>query len=408
MTVAGGQGSSWTQLSPELWGIFSILGPTEWDFVVSEMKASLQQLYELQRVCKKFKDVLTQRPQLCKTLLVACKLEGQDFADMLTWIKQHRDNTKWLVATVGSPWAEAALAAVHASAIPVLQNVCMSEVAQAVPHLLAQLASITSCDLYLKPESELSLQPLSALSQLNTLLLAHGRVQDLDATMYLTSLSVRACEAACSQDFQGVTSLKILDVDGACITNFHIQGLAACCNLERLDRTNAWIGDSDFAEGFGCQDNRNLTVPANLTALTGLILDWADERAHSTVMQLDWLSQLTALRHFWAEFQVRQKVLFPAELSALKCLSRMAFVNRTSEASFQFDWKALTSLVKLHIEGPAKVDRNLIGLATVGSLQCEVLHELASTYTQIIDVVSTFAHRLGVERPDVQLFMFKN
>ena len=91
----------------------------------------------------------------------------------------------------------------------------------------------------------------------------------------------------------------------------------------------------------------------------------------------------------------------------LQSLSCLEFSNIASEASFQFDWKALTSLAHLHIVGPANFDQRLEDLAVVSSLKSVCLHEMASTSAQTIVIVETLAHRLGVERPEVQLSLCK-
>ena len=87
-------------------------------------------------------------------------------------------------------------------------------------------------------------------------------------------------------------------------------------------------------------------------------------------------------------------------------LSSLTVLNKGLEARFFLDWGKLVSLAHLYISGSVKFVSPLSKLAIVGTLRRVVL-QLGSLDTQsvgqAIRQIGELAHKLGLERPEVQL-----
>ena len=153
------------------------------------------------------------------------------------------------------------------------------------------------------------LAAFKALPHLISLDLTKGQFTHVDAAaQHLTSLNLTDCKARCFEDCLCVTSLRHLDCRHSNLQRFHQQGLPACSQLESLVCEASNIHAVDGAESvlFGGPDH---FVPLSMSALTALssLLFCCD--AKDTSIELDWLTELTALKKFEAKFEAEIVVL---------------------------------------------------------------------------------------------------
>ena len=265
-------------------------------------------LYTSYRVCKKFHAIFEESTAVFfPTLCIPSTLERHRLPDMYKWILKYGGAAQSLVASIGTPWLEAALgvlAAHHSSAdsVPRLAEIILSKVPAAAMTLLAQFSSITTMTLETNDDMtlnslhpELILSGLKDLPHLVKLTLQDGKFHEVNAAQCLTQLVLKQCRATCTELWGFVASLKELRIWESGLVNFHANGIAACSNLEVLQMNDGYVSGVGPQASMRFRDNQAYQIPeflSNLTALTCLHILHVHP---SENVQFGWLADLKSL-----------------------------------------------------------------------------------------------------------------
>ena len=372
-------------------------------------------LYTIYRVCKKFHAIFEESTLVFfPTLCIPSTLERQRLPDMYKWILKYGGAAQSLVASIGTPWLEAALgvlAAHHSSAgsVPHLAEIILSDVPAAAMTLLGQFSSITTMTLEsndhmtlhsLHPELDLSY--LEDLPHLVKLTLQNGRFHEVDAAQCLTHLVLKQCRATCSGLGGFVASLKELYIWESGLVQVHTNGIAACSNLEALHMIDGYISGVSPQASMRFCDHQEYQVTeslSNLTALTYLYIFYVHP---SEDVQFAWLADLKSLQTLDIGVKVHTLEL-PASISALSQLRMLDVVNSAADGQslMLFDWTAFDFLQKLTLRGPIQCGQGLAQLASLNALTHIVLSGMHNSDADTTAQVGRLGYKLGVTRLDV-------
>ena len=287
------QMSDWAQLSRELWcNIFDYVQPDinnwemGWDWDRIWFEEAMQRFLKLSQVCKVFQSILCQH-QYQSALCLRHDLEPSHLSGLYCHILQHGSSVKHLVTACGSPYLEAALAALQSNHKPAaLVTFSMAHDGAVLPShdsallLLVPFTALVSVNLDLQAGSDnahssnkaFCLQPLAALPCLSRLNLSSGNFQSVDAAEHLTHLSISNCQAECHEVCKCVTSLVELRLNCANLYCFHTTGVCACSRLQLLACIQSCIHAVEPEDTMHFADDyRHLaSVPSSLSCLTCL------------------------------------------------------------------------------------------------------------------------------------------
>ena len=415
--------ADWAHLSAELWGfVFARLKPENREHE-GYYGHHMQEFYQLPEVCKRFKHILRQSPDLHTMLFINDSFRSNDLQSVCAHIAHHRSSVQHVVARCGSPYVEAALTALlsHEDGPSKLATLDLSanlekdvyQMYDTVLFLVTQFTTLTACTLRTNTSSAnaqphgFDLDALRALPHLAWLELSEGSFTSLQAASHLTYLSLRRCKVKCGVDCGFVSSLVELHAtDDAVLTDFHIHGVCACCCLRKLE-----CADSDILAGTPGESLRTIhwqgeafQVPNSLARLTNLTCIEFEYAAFSIEhVQFGWLSQLPSLRRIGIGVAA-MSAEFPESLSTLSNLTSLNVWGEDNQVQIKFsvDWARFVSLEKLQIvSGQVRFTQTLAHLSSMARLKkvallCCVESSNAMTTTQI----ALLAHKLGA-RPDV-------
>lgn len=153
---------------------------------------------------------------------------------LLRWIRCHKYTTQTVVAICGSPWLEAALAALHQPQSCVRYLHVLEDATNTSLQSMAVYPGLRQCTPKSPAVKPLSLQPLQNLPHLQVLALRSGSHSGLEAATRLTSLVVEKADVKCAQNCLCVMSLVRLDLRQSTLVGLHNDGLAACSCLASL------------------------------------------------------------------------------------------------------------------------------------------------------------------------------
>lgn len=207
----------------------------------------LQPFYQLTEVCKKFDSICKHHPSFGSCLYLRESLDADALPGMFQWIQHHASSVQTIIASPGSPYIEAALAALqshqHTAGVTAI-HLGKTEMFQKMPDtvllLVVQFTSLVTCTLDMSTMSfaphlpEFDLYALKELPHLSMLTLANGHFTSVDSALHLTQLYIRWSQAMCSNDCACVTSLVELHLIQAGLGCFHTLGVCACPALRVL------------------------------------------------------------------------------------------------------------------------------------------------------------------------------
>ena len=251
----------------------------------------------------------------------------------------------------------------------------------------------------------MSLQPLRALPNLISLELQAGEFTHVDAAaQHLTSLTLVNCKAGCFEDCLCVTSLRHLCCRRSKLQRFHQQGLPACSQLTTLvcDSSNIHAVDDAQSVLFGGPAH---CVPLGMSALTALSTLSFTCDAETRSVELDWLTQLTALENLEAKLEA-DCIALPGCLSSLSNLRQLTVVAMRDEQvqiTFDFDFSHLVAPEEIIILGNFDAKKyGLLGLAALERLRVVEFSCFPEPDRQMMSQLALLAHKLGNCRPDIQ------
>lgn len=318
-------------------------------------------------MCKAFDCAFAQRPDFYPVLILRTWLDGDSLPQMLHWLQLHSSNVETIVSACTHSWLMTALTAVHQnqqSAMSTrLSTVSLSRINADVTYMLAQFRTITTVSLqrqdprgfcHTNHPSAFSLKPLQALPSLIRLVLAHGSFCDLEVMLHLTQLSLESCRVKCRSNCACAASLSELILVKSELTNFHTNGVTACCSLEKLTCDNAWISAAAHNEDLQTLRMQQPKVPNSLPALTRLTHLTIVYQKTVSNMQLGWLSALPALQQAWITVSTSE-VKFPESISTMSNLQSLTLMNEQfgGRTLLWFDWGGLLALTSFELCGPS-------------------------------------------------------
>ena len=399
MTRTCGQPQShWEQLSPELWRVIFAQLPARPGLFV------LQQTFsKLPLVCSKFRNILSGQPDMCSRLFLNKAVAGSHVPHLLGFARRHAGAMSDLDVSFGYPCVELVLAILLTHQAPI------SRVTGLIPgkalHLLAALKTLTHCHLEGQYEASMCLQPLKSLPDLISLDLAVGQYTMLDAAaQHLTRLKLVDCEAICVEDCLCVTSLRQLYCSHSNLAWFHQEGLPACSQLESLVCESSNIHTVNAAESvlFGGPDH---CVSASMSALTALSsLSFTCDTEVGSV-DLDWLTQLTALKKLEAKLAA-ECIVLPGCLSSLSSLKQLCVVALRDEhlqLTLELVFRHLVALEEIRIHGNFNAETyGILSLAELQRLRVVDFSCFTAPGRYMTGQLALLAHKLGKHRPDNQ------
>ena len=389
--------SQWDQFSSEVWGVIFAQLPTRPG--VYKLQTVL---CKLPLVCSKFHNIMSGQPNMCTRLLLFEALAGNHVPHLLGFIRRHSGSIRELSVSSGEeyPRLELVLATLLTHQAPVSR--VDGHIPNEAMHLLAALKTLVHCNLHGRQGASVSLQPLRSLPNLTILNLAEGPFTMVDAAaQHLTRLALVDCKASCFEDCLCVTSLRHLCCRHSNLSRFHQEGLPACSQLQSLlcDSSNIHAGDAAESVLFGAPDH---CVPLSISALTALSLLSFRCDAEVRRVELDWLTQLTALEKLEAKLAA-ECIVLPESLSTLSRL-RGLFVAATrdehTQVTLDFDFSHLVALEELCIFSDFHARAyGLLNLADLNRLRFVAISR--STDKHMMDQLALLAHKLEKHRPDI-------
>ena len=382
MTEEVRQQAHWAQLPASLWvRIMARLRDP-----LKEMSALAQQqcwYFQLPTVCQAFKKVFADHPRLYNTICVHSRLAGHHLPGLMAWLQCHSQSVSRLVINDSTPWLEAALVALQSPQsclTRVHMNCLMPETAV---FLLSTFQAITNCTINAKTTADnvqaVNLRPLQGLPNLTNLSLLSGRFVGLEALAHISFLSLRAAAAKCQHTSSLATALVNLDLHSATLELFYTRGLCPCQSLHSLHINMSDITAATPDENMYLASGRFYQIPMGLSALTALTTLKVVFAGKESVIEFDWLSKMTGLRHF--SIDTSASTLFPQQISLMQQLSTLhvetKYVRKCkSNLRFDFAWSSLASLQSLYLVNAAMCMQEMRDLAAVPSLKQVCLHKL--------------------------------
>lgn len=421
--------ADWAQLSSELWmDIFSRLKLDSNDYgilTVLDLSQEFQDFIELATVCRKFEYVLKHGPNLHSVMYMKPVYDDPDLPGMFKWMQLYGKSVQRLVARCGSPYIESALGALlshqHVVGTADLTSVYLSPGANgpyerlhdSVLVLLTKFSCLTACtldmdSLFAGPQQyEFNLCALEALPHLVRLELCNGKFVGLDYALHLTYLDLQTSQVECYGDCEFATSLVELHlVDMVRLENFHSQGVCACCSLQELECVQSCVLAGTPTESLSSLKDQEHHIPDSLSQLTSLTRFDFFHVNHGAQLQFGWLSQLPSLQDIRMTIDVKTAE-FPPALSLLSKLTTLKIANRVpgSHIRFAFDWGRLVELRVLETHAQVRFTQTLGQLTCLARLNRVVLSHIGDSDEVTTTQIGLLAHRLGIERPDVEFVM---
>ena len=396
--------SHWESLSSEVWGvIFARLAARP------GLHRVLQTFCKLPLVCSKFDSIMCEQPNMCTHLFLSKALAGRHVPHFLGFIKRHSGSVSDLTVSSGYPSLELVLATLLTQQAPI-STVSGHIPGQAI-QLLAAFKTLTHCHLNGEQAGAMSLLPLKSLPNLTSLDLTTGVFTMVDAAQHLTRLLLMDCEASCFEDCLCVTSLKQLHCHDSDLSRFHQEGLPACSQLRSLVCESSNIHAVNAAERVLFADT-DFCVPSSITALTALSSISFTCDAQVRTVELDWLSEFTALETFEAKLEA-ERVVLPGCISSLSSLRRLS-ITRTMEDDtqamddhmqviFGFDFSHLVALEEICIHGNFDAEMyGVLNLADLDGLRVVDFSYFTEPTRRMMRQLSLLAFRLGQYRSHIQ------
>ena len=331
---------------------------------------------------------------------------------MYKWILKYGGVAQTLVASVGTPWLEAALGALVAhhscaGSVPRLAEIILSKVPSAAMTLLTRFSSITTMTLEgnhdLGPFSPcIELGDLQALPHLVMLTLQGGKFQELNAAQHMTGLVARRSQATCSADCVFVASLLELRICESGLVRLHTNGIAACSKLELLQIDSGYVSGVGPEASMAFCVKQNSKVPESLSNLTALTYLHLSHFHPSEDVQCGWLADLTSLQTLFINLAVHTLEL-PASISALSQLRMLDVINSAADGQSKVlcDWTGFAFLQRLTLRGSVQCGQRLSQLASLSALTHIALSSMHDSDAHTTAQVGLLGYELGMTRPDV-------
>lgn len=327
-------------------------------------------LHGLKLVCKKFRTIFQQHPELSACLLLGSTFSAKALMSLLERLQHDSTIVTTFIASRGDSYKDAALAgAITASNRP-LRSLSVASLQGSIDSATSRLAlsqNLTRCDFM--QFSHLDLEPLQALPNLSDLTLRHGS-QALGVGKFakLTTLILRAAGVVdCSGRAHFVYDLKRLSVSDSTVKGLHELGVTACSGLQhlRLDACDILAPLDQYAVNIYFDGPHALTMHiSSLTQLTNLELDGTV----SVGVDCPWLFTLTNL--------VRLRVAFESRVTQYNLTDQLGVLHRLEHFDFRLgapagsmltlatSWHLMPLLQTVHIVAVRlRVDQRVLGLA---------------------------------------------
>ena len=284
-----------------------------------------------------------------------------------------------IVATCGSPWTEAVLAAgLTATKTPLasLSSAVLWFATAAAASLLAFCGNLTSCS-FVGLECELDLGCLHALPKLDSLRVDNtrscGPVLGLGSLAHLTNLELKLAEVDCSGSALFTSTLRSLSTNMGIIFNLHSLGISACSELQILDFDESCIQAGEAEHTLEATDEETL-LPGSLSALkqlTELSFNfWGPDQGSANFSWLAELTSLVSVRLYFARAPVQHKLT--SDLTALNQLQHLAVILNSEQGcmlTLDIAWHRMQSLLTARFcAGSLMCDDKILGFARLQSL----------------------------------------
>ncbi|KAL3131639.1 hypothetical protein ABBQ38_007936 [Trebouxia sp. C0009 RCD-2024] len=369
---------------------------------------SYGRLHGLKLVCKKFRTIFQQHPELSACLLLGSTFSAKALMSLLERLQHDSTVVTTFIAFCGHSHKEAALAgAITASNRPLrsLSVAFLQGSSDSAPSMLALSQNLTRIDFM--HFSDVDLEPLQALPNLSELTLRHGsRALGVGKLASLTTLILRAAgDVNCSGRAHFVHHLKRLSVSDSTVKGLHELGVTACSGLQHLtlDACEILAPLDQYAVNIYYDGPHALTMHmSSLTQLTNLELDGTI----SVGVECPWLFTLTNLVCLKLAFEsgVTQYNLTD-QLGVLHCLEHFDFklgAPAGSMLTLATSWDLMPVLQTVRIVAVRlRVDERVLGLAKLSVLKC-----LEVTYGELDDMPSeiyfaSMVCKMAAHRPQV-------
>ena len=369
--------------------------------VASRIVKAQRRYHQLKLVCRKFKQVFDQHPDLSNQVILAKGNKAHMIPSLLVWLRHSSRCIHKFTAFCGGSTQEMVLAALS-SLSPNMAEVYLAGPSRPALLGLSAFTSLVSCDLFKPAEASLSLQPLQGLVQLQELLLQAGTFNDLAIPCHLTFLNVLQSEVSCVQDLCCLSGLLTLHVDNSKIVGMHKVGLAACLSLTALDVGNCEISAADASDQLSIGKGQRLSIPANISALTKLSeLSMHVTSSYAGNFELDWLYDMVFIKDL--TLSTRGSIYVAEDLAQLTNLTHLS-VSTSGKNSVSYgvdEWEAMQCLSHVTFEGPTSFYDSILSLTTLDSLKGVALFAFHSADVDTAAALAKLAYCLAVRRPEV-------
>ena len=362
--------------------------------------AAQSRLCQLPSVCKSFKDVFKQHPELPCHVFLKEHFPVPLLPSLISWL-QHRNTSiqsltsackdiqvmEEVCKALAGPWSR--LAAISCKATSALQLTPW-----------ATCTRLKDCTLQAACDQGIDLTPLQALLELESLRLCSGSFYNMSAPKHLTALDIANCDIV-TGGLGFVQTLLKLRVHKSQIKIISDPSLYACALLHTLDLVDCSILATGLDENIVIQTTLDMSISDKLSCLRCLTHLTIDIRSQSSHLDMQWLYQLTGLEHL--QLKVCANVDLDERLQALSRLSVLSVETSRKPVwvLFAFDWCALTALQSVSIcVDHFQCSTKMLALTKLKCLKAFTFQGTPSGYATAC-IWSVLLYRLAGLRPDV-------
>lgn len=235
-------------------------------FSQSEKVLELRWFNDLKIVCSKFRDILSNNPEVPSTLALCKSAIEPDPGALLKWLGTNKHPDCLTVYTKGA--LELVLHPLFSLWFSQLQSVVFACATCTSLSSLSLFTAITTCVLHEPGEPALDLQCLARLSSLEHLVLQAGCFSELHLPTSLTALEVYEANVVCAPI--STNALKNLTVADESELILHSKGVATCTALTRLQLSCGGAITADNPEDGLAADSLSPSVISTLCQLVHL------------------------------------------------------------------------------------------------------------------------------------------
>jgi len=358
----------------------------------------------LWQVCRKFKQVFEQYPELSRWMVLPETFAASSLPSVRKWLHLFGSAVQG-VSCKSTGAAEDVLTPLSWPGSHV-HTIHIYSASPSMLHVLSVMTSLTTCDLLNDFSCPCDLTPMQALPNLNSLYLQDCTFLNIHTLAHLTELRLSRVHVQTSAAWACCTSLKQAHWHESYVEGLHPQGLVTCSNLQNVSMFSSAVTAIDRSEKL---DLATLSpcIPKSISRLTNLYhLQIGINRPEGAELQVSQVYQLGSLSHFsYLGSSALHLELGLSQLTNLVCLSLSSNL-RSSLVHISFaamDWQKLYSLELLMLHGcKLSFGASILTIVEHQRMHTIVVDGCIPAHQHTSKFYADLVYTLALRRPDIQ------